>query len=163
MYTNFRKRSLSFILCSVLIVAMAFITSGCNDKTQKESEAAAVVQESMSEVSQSEASQKAADAQIVGEGETVFPLSVVDASGKETLFEVHTDKATVGEALLELKLIEGEIQQYGLYIKKVNGITADYDENQTYWAFYVNDAYAQAGVDQTKIEESSSYSLRVEK
>ena len=87
----------------------------------------------------------------------------VDGEGKETLFEIHTDKTTVGEALLELELVAGEVQQYGLYIKSVNGITADFDVDKTYWAFYINDEYAQTGIDQTKIEEGTSYSLRVEK
>ena len=63
---------------------------------------------------------------------------VVDADGNETNFVVSTDKETVGDALLELNLIEGEEGDYGLYVKTVNGITADYDTDGTYWAFYVN-------------------------
>ena len=49
------------------------------------------------------------------------------------------------------------------YVKKVNGITADYDADQTYWAFYVNGEYATAGVDSTTIEEGATYSFKVEK
>ena len=72
---------------------------------------------------------------------------------------VKTDKETVGAALLEHGLIAGEESQYGLYVKVVNGITADYDTDQTYWAFYINGEYATAGVDSTDITEGATYQL----
>ena len=72
---------------------------------------------------------------------------------------IHTDKTTVGEALQEHNLLEGEESQYGLFVKKVNGIVADYDVDQYYWAFYVNGEYAMTGVDTTNIEEGVTYSL----
>ena len=88
---------------------------------------------------------------------------MVDKDGKETKFEIHTDKTTVGEALLEVKLIEGEEGPYGLYVKSVNGITADYDVDQTYWAFYINGEMAMTGVDVTDVEAGATYSFKVEK
>ena len=69
----------------------------------------------------------------------------------------------MGDALLELGLIEGEEGAYGLYVKKVNGITADYDTDQTYWAFYINGEMAMTGVDATDIEAGSVYSFKVSK
>ena len=63
----------------------------------------------------------------------------------------------------ELGLIEGEEGPYGLYVKKVNGITADYDVNGTYWAFYVNGTMAPTGVDMTEIVEGESYGFTVSK
>jgi len=74
-------------------------------------------------------------------------------------FTIHTDKSTVGEALLEHKLIDGDQGQYGLYIKTVNGILADYDVDQSYWGFYVNGEYALSGVDTTEIDETAKYQL----
>ena len=67
------------------------------------------------------------------------------------------------EALLELELINGDEGQYGLYVKEVNGITADYDVDQTYWAFYVDGEYAMSSVDTTEIEDGKTYSFKVEK
>ena len=69
----------------------------------------------------------------------------------------------MGDALLELGLIEGEEGAYGLYVKKVNGITADYDTDQTYWAFYINGEMAMTGVDATDVEAGATYSFKVEK
>lgn len=99
---------------------------------------------------------------MLGEGETQFDFTVVDQEGEETQFEIHTDKEIVGEALQELGLIEGEDGEYGLFVKTVNGITADYDKDGVYWAFYVNDEYAQSGVDSTEIAEGESYTFKVE-
>ena len=87
---------------------------------------------------------------------------MTDKDGNETQFTIHTDKETVGEALLELNLIAGDESEYGLYVKTVNGITADYDSDGVYWAFYVNGEYATAGVDSTPITEGDSYALKVE-
>ena len=94
--------------------------------------------------------------------EGVLGAAVTDKDGNETQFEIHTDKETVGEALQELNLIDGEEGEYGLFVKTVNGITADYDTDGVYWAFYVNGEYATSGVDVTQITEGDSYALKVE-
>ena len=145
------KKSLSLVLCIVLIVVMALFTTGCNDNENKENAAT------------TEAVTTAESSNVLGEGNTQFMFTVVDKDGNETEFEIHTDKKTVGEALLELDLISGQDGDYGLYVKEVNGITADYETDGTYWAFYVNDEYATAGVDATEIEEGNSYAFKVEK
>ena len=62
----------------------------------------------------------------------------------------------------KLELIEGETTEYGLYVKTVNGVTADYDVDQTYWAFYINGEYAMTGVDATDVEAGQTYEFRVE-
>ena len=148
----------SFILCMVLIVAMALSTTGCNGNTSKDTASGAGTEANL----QADSNVSEADGSVLGTGSTEFGLTVVDQEGSETQFEIHTDKETVGEALLELGLIEGEESEYGLYVKTVNGITADYDTDGTYWAFYINGEYAASGVDSTKIAEGESYSFKVE-
>ena len=145
------KKLTSFILCMVLIVAMALGTTGCNGRTGKDT---------ASNVGTEVNSQ--ADVSVLGTGSTEFSLTVADQEGSETQFEIHTDKETVGEALLELGLIDGEESEYGLYVKTVNGITVDYDKDGVYWAFYINGEYASSGVDSTEITEGESYSFKVE-
>jgi len=83
----------------------------------------------------------------------------VKAEEKTVTFTVKTDKDTVGAALLEHELIAGEDGEFGLYIKSVNGMTADYDVDQTYWAFSINGEYAMSGVDGTEITEGAIYRL----
>ena len=147
------RRLLSSILCMVLIVAMALFTTGCNGST-----------ENGDSVSASTAAGDGGQAELkqLGEGSSTFLFTVVDQEGSETLFEIHTDSETVGEALLELGLIAGEESEYGLYVKTVNGITADYDKDGVYWAFYINGEYAATGVDATAVTEGDSYALKIE-
>lgn len=87
----------------------------------------------------------------------------VKAEDQQVTFTIKTDKDTVGAALLEHGLIAGEEGAYGLYIKQVNGITADYDVDQTYWSFYINGEYAMTGVDTTEITEGATYQLEYTK
>lgn len=94
----------------------------------------------------------------LGDGATTLVVEV-KADERQVTFTIHTDKATVGEALQEHDLLEGEIGDYGLYVKKVNGILADYDVDQTYWGFFINGEYARTGVDSTNIEEGVTYCL----
>lgn len=98
----------------------------------------------------------------LGNGEKNFILTV-EIDGQSVSFTIKTNKSSVGEALLELNLIEGEDGAYGLYVKKVNGVTADYDTDRTYWAFYINGEYAMAGVDGTQIVNGATYKLSREK
>lgn len=141
------KRVLPVIVCMVLIAAMALFTAGCNGNTETPEKPI---------VSQGKVT-------VLGEGEKEFSFSVIDIDGNETSFEIHTDKEIVGDALSELGLIKGDEGPYGLYVKEVNGITADFDKDGTYWAFYINDSYGVSGVDVTEIEDGKAYSFRVEK
>lgn len=88
-----------------------------------------------------------------------FTVVVKDLEGKETTFQYTSDKKTVGEALLAEGLIAGDEGEYGLYVTSVNGVSADWDKDQTYWAFYINGEYATTGVDATDIVEGTTYSL----
>ncbi len=94
-----------------------------------------------------------------GEGETQFYFTVEYVNGTVTKFDIHTDKTTVGEALLELGLIEGSTSDFGLYVTTVNGVTADWDTENAYWAFYINGEYALTGVDSTEITDGATYKM----
>ena len=162
-----KSKKLSRILCMMLIVAMALCTVGCNKKEQEKPQDVKVTasaenaQESGNGAEQ--ADDDANELTVLGEGKVAFKFSVMDKDGNETMYEIHTDKTIVGEALLELGLIEGDAGEFGLYVKKVNGITADYDVDKTYWAFYINGEYAMSGVDMTPITEGDAYMFKVEK
>ena len=136
-------------ICAALMAALAFAAAGCtgaSDETES-SAAKAVIQ---------------TDGEVLGDGGTAFSLTVADADGGEIHAEIHTDEETVGEALEALGVIAGEESPTGLYVKTVNGITADYEADGTYWAFYVGGEYAQTGVDSTPVSDGGSYAFKVE-
>ena len=94
----------------------------------------------------------------LGDGEkTLYVL--VSAEGQAIEFTIHTDKKTVGEALSEHKLIEGEKGAYGLYVKKVNSMEADYEKTKTYWAFNKNGEPMMTGVDLTEFSDNDRFEL----
>ena len=85
-----------------------------------------------------------------GKGEKTVEVEV-KVEEQSVTFTIHTDADTLGEALLEHELIAGEDSQYGIYVKTVNGILADYDVDKSYWGFYQNGEYLMSGVDTTAI------------
>ena len=154
------KKLLSLILCVALIAAVALSVIGCGDNSKGSGETNPASQ--TGDGTGTQENPESGD-EVVGEGAKSFHFVVADINGNETKFVVKTDKDTVGDALLENGLIEGEDGSYGLYVKVVNGITADYDTDGTYWAFYVNGEYAMTGVDSTEITDGETYSFRVSK
>lgn len=152
MKTKIFSKKLLVTLLVVLIAVMALIITGCTNNTQDEPTTTEPVQTTDS---QSSVINK-------GEGQNAFVFIAVDLEGNNTHYMIKSDKETVGEALLENGLIAGEDDQYGLYVKTVNGITLDYDKDGKYWAFYEENAYANQGVDQTPIKEGGVYTFKPE-
>ncbi len=94
----------------------------------------------------------------LGEGAKTVTVKVV-ADEQELIFTIHTDAKTLGEALLEHELIDGEQSAYGMYVKAVNGIVADYNVDQTYWGFTKNGEMMMVGVDSAEIADGEQYEL----
>lgn len=138
------QKLLALIGCMVLIAAMALVTTGCGSKTETPvpTEAATV-----------------SDVKELGEGATTFEFTAEDLDGTKYVFQIHTDETTVGAALIGVGLLKGEDGPYGLYVHEVNGIRAVYEEDGSYWAFYVNGEYGMTGVDLTDIEPDTAYAM----
>lgn len=141
------KKGLLFILCIGLIAAMALCMNGCNELPAEQTTKPTVF----------------TDGQSLGQGANQFTLEVVALDGSTATATVNTDKETVGEALQELGILEGEQGAFGLYIKAVNGVPYDYEKDGVYWAFYIDGAYALTGVDTTDIVAGVTYTLKAEK
>lgn len=137
------QKLLAIIGCMVLIAALALVMTGCGSKE----ESATPTEAAPTDVTE------------LGQGATTFDFTVEDLDGTKTAFLIHTDEKTVGAALLAVDLIKGEEGPYGLYVKEVNGIPAVYDEDGSYWAFYVNGEYGLTGVDMTEIEPDTAYAF----
>lgn len=91
-----------------------------------------------------------------GKGAKTVMVEVM-AEDKSVTFTIHSDKNTLGDALIEHKLIDGEKGAYGLYVKKVNGITADYDINKCYWGINKNGESLMTGVDGVEFKDGEHY------
>lgn len=182
MKKNFKKLS---ILLSAILVAASLTACGKDNSSVETSvsevvesieasveasveeaveEAEASVEEANEEVEAEAASEsKVFEEGELGEGETQFTFVVADIDGNEKTFTINTNETTVGAALVNIGIIAGDDSEYGLYVKSVNGVTADWDVDQTYWAFYINDEYAMTGVDATEVVAGSTYKFAISK
>ena len=145
------KKTLKIFLALTLVLTVVLACTACNllDKMPWNKDTDPVTENTV-RVSENDCT--------MGSGATTLTVRIEDPE-KSVTFTVLTDKATVGEALLEHNIIGGENGAYGLYVKTANGILADYDVDQSYWAFYVGDDYSMTGVDTTPIEEGVTYRL----
>jgi len=153
MKMNSMRKLLSVILCMVLIAAMALLTTGCGSKEEPP-----VTQEA----TEGKTPETTAAAEEASGSMVNFELVVTGVDGQQTTVNIVTDQTTVGAALIEAGIIEGEEGPYGLYIKSVNGTTLDYEKDGKYWAFYENGEYALTGVDMTEITPGATYELKAE-
>lgn len=98
------------------------------------------------------------------EGAKSITVTVVDNNLDEKKYESNTDAQYLIEALRELEdfSIEGEESEYGFFVQAVNGLTADYEKDGAYWAIYVNDEYANYGVDSQPVEDGDDFMLKYE-
>ena len=151
MKNNSIKKLLALVLAFVLTAAAAL--TGCSTTPAETTAPPAETTEAPAET------QPVTE---LGEGASNFGLTIVDKEGVTHLYRVHTNVGMMGEALIEVDLIDGEQGQYGMYIKAVLGQTLDYETDGMYWAFYVNGEYAMTGVDQTPVEHDAQYMLKAE-
>ena len=94
----------------------------------------------------------------LGEGAKTIQVEVKALENSVT-FTIHTDADILGDALLENDLIAGESGAYGLYVKTVNGIVADYDVDASYWSFYKGGEMMMTGVDGEYISGGEHYEI----
>lgn len=92
----------------------------------------------------------------LGEGAVTVKVKVI-AEDKAVTFTVHTDRDVLGAALIDNRLVSGDESRYGLFIKFVNGMEADYDKNGAYWAISRDGEYLTTGADVTPIADGESY------
>lgn len=144
---NFNVR-LSLILIIALLVAAVAV--GCGENEAPETTDAVVTD-------------APAEREILGEGKYYFDFTAISADGERFEYTVRTDAELVSDALTALGLIAGENGPYGLYVKSVCGVVADYDIDKTYWALYVDGEMSMVGVDSLKCADAALVEFKAEK
>ncbi len=91
-------------------------------------------------------------------GAKTITAEVVLVDGTSKSYEISTDAEYLRQALEEKKLIEGEESEYGLYVKTVDGVTAD-DGNQEWWCFTKGGESINTGVDTTPIADGDHFEI----
>lgn len=84
-------------------------------------------------------------------------LEVVGPDGSSKEHTVNTDSSkNLRQALEGAGLISGDEGPYGMYVKVVDGITADYNVDGSYWSL-TKDGVLCLGVDSTKIADGDHF------
>ena len=93
------------------------------------------------------------------EGSKAITVTVVHGDGSEKEFDYRTDEEYLGPVLLAEGLVQGESGEYGLMIPAVDGETASWEENRSYWALYIGEDYATTGADGIVVTDGGQYGL----
>ena len=119
----------SILLALICVLSMAFTLVSCSndDKTEEEGTPITII------------------------------LEVIGPDGSSKEHTVSTDSSkNLRQALENAGLISGEEGAYGLYVKVVDGVTADYDVDGSYWSLTKNGVLC-SGVDSTKIADGDHF------
>ena len=93
------------------------------------------------------------------EGGKDITITVIHKDASEKVFAYSTDAEYLGEVLLSEGLAQGESGEYGLMIDTVDGETADWSKDQSYWAIFIGEDYATTGADGIVLTDGGEYSL----
>ena len=95
--------------------------------------------------------------QETGEQGKTFTVTVVHKDKSEKTFTYTTTEANLGAALVKEGLVV-ESESAGMY-NIVDGETADWNVDQSYWCFYVGEQMAFEGMNTTEIHDGDSFKL----
>lgn len=89
----------------------------------------------------------------LGNGKTTVTVDCVVEEQKIT-FTIKTDKATLGEALVEHDLVDD-----GTFFSTFNGMTADYTANQSWWKVCKGGEMTSVGIAELTLTNGDAYEI----
>ena len=94
-------------------------------------------------------------------GAKTVTIQVVDDQKQQTNYTVESDVETLREAMDQAEGLtySGDESEYGIMITTVNGVTADYEKDGAYWAFYVNDEYCNYGIEEQPANDQDVFKI----
>lgn len=94
-------------------------------------------------------------------GEKEITIEVVDDKEGSIVYAVKTDAEYLRQAIEDAEglVVKGTESDYGLMAETINGVTADYNTDGAYWAFYVDGEYCNYGMDEQPVENGQAYQI----
>lgn len=93
------------------------------------------------------------------EGGKNITVTVVHGDGSEKVFTYGTNDEYLAKIILSEGLVAGVEGPYGLEIQTVDGETASWEENRSYWAIFIGEEYATTGADGIALTDGGQYRL----
>ncbi len=101
------------------------------------------------------------------QGTKSYTVEVVNKEGESKTYSGKTDAEYLSGLMDELAAAgdfsyDGTTSEYGLYITTINGETADYNTDGSYWSIYVNGEYGSYGADAQPVADGDSFTFTYE-
>lgn len=95
------------------------------------------------------------------EGSKSITIEVLDDHANSTVYQVHTGAEYLRQAMEEAQGLEfsGTESEYGIMVETINGVTVDWNVDQSYWSFYVNGEYCNYGIDTQPIMDGDVFRI----
>lgn len=95
------------------------------------------------------------------QGAKAITIEVVDNNSESKVYSINTDAEYLRQAMEETKGLSfsGTESEYGMMVDTVNDVTADYNADGAYWAFYVNNEYCNYGIDTQPVKDGDAFSI----
>ncbi|MDE5892964.1 MAG: DUF4430 domain-containing protein [Acetatifactor sp.] len=95
------------------------------------------------------------------QGAKFITIEVVDNNANSTTYDVHTDAEYLRQAMEEADGLEfsGSEGEFGMMVETVNGVTADWNVDQSYWGFFVNGDYCNYGIDTQPVVDGDAFQI----
>lgn len=91
------------------------------------------------------------------EGSKNITIEVISKSQESTYYEVRTDAEYLRQAMEEADGLSFSGEE-GM-VNTVNGETADFSVDASYWAFYVNGEYCNYGIDSQPVVDGDHFGI----
>lgn len=155
--------SVSLAVSAVLACALFFVS--CADK-ETQTAATSGTQQEVTLSKQTTAQPESATSgevqtaltSVTGE-EINISIEVVPEDGSSKIFPITTSCTNLADALTSSGIAQGSVGQYGFTIITVNGVTADYNTSNAYWAISVNGTLSQTGASAIELANGGVYTL----
>ena len=94
-------------------------------------------------------------------GSKSITIEVVDNQAARVTYSLTTDAQFLLQAMEEAEglTFSGEEGPYGMMIHTVNGVTADYNADASYWSFSVNGEYCNYGVSEQPVSDGDAFAI----
>ena len=88
-------------------------------------------------------------------------IEVVNKAQESTSYKVKTDAEYLRQAMEDAKglTFEGTESEYGMVVNTVNGETADFNVDGSYWSFYINGEYCNYGIDSQPVTDGDAFQI----
>lgn len=94
------------------------------------------------------------------EGSKHVTVQIIHKDGTEKKLEYDTDLEYLADLLLEKELATGySSDEYGFTVESVDGVAADWEKDNAYWALYEGDEYATTSAAGIVLTDGGLYKL----